>query len=197
MRYIDETLRDTARRHAHRRVARTHHPNAFEQSHAAIHLETEVARSQGGTRLERFNQRRRDVGTELAGGILTPTGRNALEVQRRKFPLQLVLKGEIHRERHIRLAMAQRSLGFPRIVVAVVAEEHDLTADLRLEFPCRDEFRIQKPPRKKTARLLTETDDRAAHGSDTDEGLTSRGMTACRPRLNSTHAAQPMGLSQR
>ena len=92
---------------------------------------------------------RLDVRSELARGVLAPAGRDHLQVERRELALNLVLESEIHRERLSGLAMAQRCLRFSRIVIAVVEEEHDLTADLLLQPPRGDEFGVQKLRGKK------------------------------------------------
>ena len=50
-----------------------------------------------------------------------------------------------------------------RIVITVVEKENDLTADLRLQSSCGDNFCIKKTLREETARLLTEADDWLRH----------------------------------
>ena len=95
-----------------------------------------------------------------------PVGGNALEVERRELALDFVLEGEVKLRRLIGLAVAQDGLGFARIVIAVVAEEHDLAADLRLQPPRGLDFGDEKPPREKSAGLLAKTDDRGcAHAA--------------------------------
>ena len=91
-----------------------------------------------------------------------PAGGDALEEQRRELALDLVVEGEIEPDRLAGLAVAQDGLGLARIVVAVVAEEDDLAADLGLEPPGRLDLGDEEAPREKPAGLLAEADDRAA-----------------------------------
>ena len=62
------------------------------------------------------------------------------------------------------VTVAQNGRRLPRIVIAVVKKEDDLTADLALETAGGDDLRPEKTFRKKAARLLPETNDRRAHG---------------------------------
>ena len=140
-----------------------------------------------------------DVIGQLERGPAMPVGGNALEIERREFALQLVLEGEIELRRLAGLAMAQDGLGFARIVVAVVVEEDDLAADLRLQPPGGLDFGDQEPLREEPARLLAETDDGGGgHGvGNACAGVAVGPSAAWMTRLNSTQAAQPMKLYQR
>ena len=100
-----------------------------------------------------------DVGAELVGGAGVPVGADPLEVQRRELPLDLVVEGEVELDRLARLAVAQGGAGLAEVVVAVVAEEDDLAADLRLEPPRRGDLGVEVAPREEAARLLAEADD--------------------------------------
>ena len=132
-----------------------------------------------------------------------PVGADSLEIQRRELPLHLVVEGEIELERLARLAVPQGRAGFAEVVVAVVAEEHDLAADLGLEPPRRGDLGVEVAPGEEAAWLLAEADDRAlcvdrGHGF----ALASAGggpgpSTAWIARLKPTHAAQPIRLYQR
>ena len=51
-------------------------------------------------------------------------------------------------------------------MVAVVKEKHDFSADLVLETASRGNFSEQESLRKKSARLLAETNNRMIHGSE-------------------------------
>jgi hypothetical protein len=51
-------------------------------------------------------------------------------------------------------------------MIAVVKEKNDLAADLLLEPARGGDLREEKAFRKKSARLLPETDDRRTHGRD-------------------------------
>ena len=61
------------------------------------------------------------------------------------------------------MLLLQRRNRFARIVIAVVKEEHNLAANFFLKFPRTDNFGVEKPFRKKPARLLTETNNRVIH----------------------------------
>jgi hypothetical protein len=82
------------------------------------------------------------------------------------------------------LAMAEERLGFARIMVAVVAEENNFAADLRLQPAGRLDFGNQEPFREKPARLLAETNDRRGGHEGKPVGSTatgcSGGLPACR-----------------
>jgi hypothetical protein len=67
--------------------------------------------------------------------------------------------------RLIGFTMAQESSRFARIVIAVVEEENNLTADFALQPPPGPDFCQQETFRKKTARLLAETNDGSGHFS--------------------------------
>ena len=68
--------------------------------------------------------------------------------------------GEVEDRRLVGLAMTQNGLGFARIVVAVVAEKNNFTADFFLQ-PARGlDFGDEEAFREKPAGLLAETDDR-------------------------------------
>jgi hypothetical protein len=81
------------------------------------------------------------------------------EVLRRKFPLEPVFEGEVELRRFIGFAMTQDGLCFARVVVAVVTEENNFAADFLLQPPRCLDFCIEKASRKKSARLLSETND--------------------------------------
>ena len=109
-----------------------------------------------------------------------PVGADALEVQRRELPLHLVVEGEVELERLARLAVAQGGAGLAEVVVAVVAEEDDLAADLGLEPPRRGDLGVEVAPGEEAAGLLAEADDRggvavAVMGSRAPPRATGRG----------------------
>ena len=122
-----------------------------------------------------------------------------LRIQRREFPLELVLEGEIELRRLAGLAMAQDGLRFARVVVAVVIEEDDFAADFRLQPAGGQDFGEEKPLREEPARLLAETDDRrGAHGGTLRRRRCGRAeQRLAAATLNSTQAAQPIRLYQR
>src|SRR5262249_34908063 len=94
--------------------------------------------------------------------------------------------------------MAQDRPGFPRIVVAVVAKEHDAPAQLSLESPRREDLGREEPAREEAARLLAERDDGLVAHVGRPAGLGVRGpRTACSDRLATMQMAQPITLYQR
>jgi hypothetical protein len=80
-------------------------------------------------------------------------------MERRKLPLNFVFYGEVQLRRLVGLAMTQDGPRFARIVVAVVIEENNHTADFTSQSPRRLDFCEQKPLREKPARLLAEAND--------------------------------------
>ena len=84
-------------------------------------------------------------------------------------------------------------------MVAVVAEEDDFAAELRLQAPGRLDFGHQEPFREKPARLLAETNDwRGGHDFAGVGAVRSPGpRNVWRTALNSTQAAHPIRLYQR
>ena len=96
--------------------------------------------------------------------------------------------------------MAQGRPGLAEVVVAVVTEEDDLAADLRLEPPRRGDLGVEVPPGEKAARLLAEADDGGGHvmGSSVASAGDRPGPSAAwSARLKPMHAAQPIRLYQR
>ena len=89
-----------------------------------------------------------------------PVRGDALRVERRELPLELAGDREVQLRRLAGLAMAQDRPRLARIVVAVVAEEDDSPADLRLQPPGGLDLGDEEPPREKAAGLLAESDDR-------------------------------------
>ena len=106
---------------------------------------------------------RRDVGRELAGGLVAPADGDFFRVERGELALGFVDEGKIEGEGLVGLAVAKGRLRLARVVVAVVIKKDDLTADLGLEFPRGGKFGVKEAPREETAGLLAEADDRCAH----------------------------------
>src|ERR1039458_7292152 len=77
--------------------------------------------------------------------------------------------------RLVGFAVAQKGFCFPRIVIAVMQEENDFSADFLLQ-PARGlNFCDEKTLREKPAGLLAETNDGGAHS---EKDLTQRGKGA-------------------
>ena len=70
------------------------------------------------------------------------------------------IEGEIEFEWFPGLAVTQGRTCFPRIMVTIMIEKDDFPPDLRLKAASRDKFGKQKSARKKSAGLLTKTNDR-------------------------------------
>src|SRR4051794_22764857 len=174
------------------RVARAFEANSLQQSEAAVHVPAKVSGRRGFHRLEMFDQLRSDVVRQLARDPGLPIWSDALGVERRKLFLDLVRELEIERALVAGALFAQHRRGLPRVVVAVVKEEHDLAADLALQAAGGRDFRKKKSFRKEAARLLTEADDRRAHAA-----ALSRKNVACKIQLKSRTAAHPIRLYQR
>src|SRR5262249_45234944 len=128
-------------------------------THTAVHLDTEIGHAGCGNGFEHVDQRMPDIIRELRDGGVLPAGGDALEKERRKFPLNLVGHSEVQLRRLVRLAMAQEGFRFARIVIAVVIEKNDFAAQFLLKPPRGLDFGEQKSPRKKTAGLLAEAND--------------------------------------
>ncbi len=95
MRHVHKKISNVARRAAERRIARTHHADSFEPTHAAIHFEAKIGDVVGGDLLENVNQRMPDVIGQLQNGLFLPAGGDLFEVQRRKFALDFIFEGEV------------------------------------------------------------------------------------------------------
>jgi hypothetical protein len=96
-------------------------------------------------------------------------------MERREFPLEPVFESEVELRRFAGLAMAEEGLGFARIMIAVVVEKNNFTTDFRLQPAGRLDFRSQEPFRKKSARLLAETNDRRGGHEGMPVGSTATG----------------------
>ena len=64
------------------------------------------------------------------------------------------------------MSFSQDRYRLARIMIAVVKEEDDFSADLLLQAPSRRNFSEQESLGKKSARLLAETNNRMIHGSE-------------------------------
>jgi len=140
-----------------------------------------------------------DIIWQLEQRLLLPARGNVFEVKRGEFPLEPVFEGEVELRRLAGLAMAEEGLGFARIMIAVVVEKNNFTADLRLQPAGGLDFRSQEPFREKPARLLAETNDgRGGHDLGGAGAIRSPGPShTWRTALNSTQAAHPTRLYQR
>src|SRR5437867_2894218 len=75
--------------------------------------------------------------------------------------------------------MPQRGLGFPRIVVGIVVEKHDLPAHFLLKTACRQNLGHKKPLGKEAGWLLAKTNDRCRHKDSTTKTRRHQGPRRC------------------
>src|SRR5262249_5214779 len=139
-----------------------------------------------------------DVVRQLEQGPARPLRGDALGVEGRELPLDLVGDGEVEVGRLPGGAMAQDRAGLAGVVVAVVVEEHDAAADLRLQPPRRPDLGHEEAPREEPARLLAEGDHRLVAHAARLASLGVRGPTAAwSARLPAMQMAHPITLYQR
>ncbi len=113
-------------------------------------------------RFEMIDQLGFDVVRELARKLRLPFRQDPLGIQRRKLFLDLVRELEIQGVLTSGVPLAQDGDRLTAIMIAVVKKEDDLAANLLLEPARGQDLGVKKSLREKTARLLTETDDRLA-----------------------------------
>src|SRR6185437_10375764 len=128
-----EKFSDIARDAAQSGVAGANDPDAVEQAEAAIHFEAEIGDVGRGSFFENVDERMLEVIGKLQDRFGLPIGGDLLEKQRGKFALQLVGESEIEHGGFVGRAMAQYGASLARVVVAVVIEEHDFTANFGLK----------------------------------------------------------------
>ena len=104
-----------------------------------------------------------NVVRQLARQLRLPFRQDALGIQRRKLLLNLVRELEIESILTSGVPFAQDRVRLAAIMIAVVKKENDLAANLFLQPARGRDLRIKKSFRKKSARLLSEADDRLAH----------------------------------
>ena len=130
-----------------------------------VHLQAEVGDVVGVDFPKVLRQVGRHALRELLGQFRLRFRQDSLGKERRELLLNLVREGEIEAPRLSGMQLAQDGHRLARVVVAIMIEENDLSADLLLQ-PARGlEFRVKKTARKYSARLLSETDHRRRHAS--------------------------------
>src|SRR5262249_26244457 len=150
---------------------------AVQPPHAAIHLETEVRHSLAGRLAEQVDQLAVNVVRQLRERAGMPVRSDPLDVERRELPLNLATDRKVERRGLLGSASAEDRPRLARVMVAVVAEEHDAPAQFRLEAPRRLDLRDQEAPREEATGLLAKGDDRLrAHA------LPATSATAREPR---------------
>src|SRR5262245_27224960 len=198
VRDVHEEVAHLARAPSHRGVARPDDFDAVEPPHPAIHLETEVRHRLHRRLPEQVDQLAVHVVGQLQKGARMPVRGNSLGVERRELPLNLAADREVERRRPTASAEPEDRARLARVMVAVVAEEHDAPAQFRLEAPRRLDLRDQEAPREEATGLLAERDDRPRAHALPATSATARGPRAAwSSTLNAMHAAHPMRLYQR
>src|SRR5579871_6607605 len=158
-RNVDVEIRNVASGGAEGFVAGADDFDAFEQAHEAVHLEAKVGDAGQGDLAQMVGPMLVDVSGELDRGLFAPVGEDALEIERRVFALEFVFLSEIDFESFAIFAVAQDGFGFAGVVIAVVVEEDDFSADLGLEFAGGLDLGVEESFGKDSAGLLAEADD--------------------------------------
>jgi hypothetical protein len=107
-----------------------------------------------------------DVVCQLAQRFLDPFRRNALCIKRGELSLSLIFEGEIELRGLVSGPMPQYCARFARVVVTVMVEKYNLSANTFLQPPGRIDFSNQKTLGKKSAGLLAKTNYWSIHALD-------------------------------
>jgi hypothetical protein len=102
----------------------------------------------------------------LARSFLLPFWNDTFGIERRKLLLDAILELKIQGHFLVAVLVSQNGNRLARVMITIVKEEDDVSADFALETSSRQNFSEQKSLRKKSARLLAETDNRLIHGSE-------------------------------
>ena len=95
-----------------------------------------------------------------------PLRKNAFRVERGKLLLDSIFELKIQDCFPVALEISQNGTCFAWVMIAVVTEKDDFSADLLLQTARRHNFSEQESLGKKSARLLAETNNRVIHGSE-------------------------------
>ena len=95
-----------------------------------------------------------------------PFRENAFRIKWGKQLLDPIRKLKIQSYFPLAVVISQNGTCLTRVVIAVVKEKNDFSADLLLQAPSRRNFSEQESLGKKSARLLAETNNRMIHGSE-------------------------------
>jgi len=101
---------------------------------------------------------------KLARSFLLPFWNDPFGIERRKLLLDAILELKIQGHFLGAVSVAQKGDRLPRIMITIVKEKDDISADFVLEPSSRQNFSEQESLWKKSARLLAETDNRLIHG---------------------------------
>jgi hypothetical protein len=99
----------------------------------------------------------------LARSFLLPFWNNTFGVQRRELLLDPILELKVQGYFLVAVSVSQNGNRLPRVMITVVKEKNDFSSDLLLKTPGRENFSEQESLGKKSARLLTETNNRVIH----------------------------------
>src|SRR5436190_14731603 len=113
-----------------------------------------------------FHQGPRYITWKLARSFLVPLRKDAFRIERRKLFLNPILELKIQSHVPIALLVSQNGSCLARVMIAVVKEKDDFSADLLLQAASRHDFSEQESLGKKPARLLAETNNRVIHSSE-------------------------------
>jgi hypothetical protein len=94
-----------------------------------------------------------------------PFRKNAFGIERGKLFLDPILELKIQSHFPVALVVSQNCSCLARVMIAVVKEKDDFTADLLLQSASGRNFSEQESFGEKSARLLTETNNRVIHDS--------------------------------
>src|SRR5205814_4162830 len=160
-----------------------------DQTHTAVHLETEVSDRLRRRLAEQVDDGMVHVVRELPQRPGVPVGGDALGVERGELALEFAEDGEVQVRGLARRPMTQDRACLARIVVAVVTEVHDAPADVRLQAACRPDLGHEESSWEEAAGLLAERDDRLrAHPARPSSARARGGRAACSATLKAMHA---------
>ena len=168
--------------------------DAIEQTHALIHLETEIRDVVRVGLFEMLHQGSGHALRQLAGDFLLPLWQHLFREERRELLLQLVGKLKIEAPQ-LPVEIAQDGYSLPRVVIAIVIEENDFASDFSLQ-PARGlDFCVEEAARENPARLLAEANDGRRHA--VRRLVAPANTVPCRSVENRHTAAQPITLYHR
>jgi len=103
---------------------------------------------------------------KLPRSFLVPFRKDAFRIERGKLLLDPIFELKIQGYFPVATVVSQNGSCLARVMIAVVTEEDDFSADLLLQPASSHNFSEQESLGKKSARLLAETDNRLIHGSE-------------------------------
>lgn len=166
-RHVHKKFRHFASGAADGRIAGTYNTDTAEQTDCVVHLQAKIGDVDSDDLSENLDQSLIHVIGQLEHRFVMPARGNAFEILRREFPLEPVGKGEVKMGRLVSFAMTHRYTGFPRVVVAVMAEKNNLASDLFLQPAGGADLRNEVSLREEPTWLLAKANDRfGTHAAD-------------------------------